>query len=140
VPPLRQRKEDIPLLVHAFAERYAKKLGKTITSVRKETIRALQEYPWPGNIRELEGVIERAMILCSGPVLYLTDELKILSPMLPVVSSDERTLEETERRHIMKILSETRWRIEGKDGAALILGINASTLRARMHKLGINRP
>jgi PAS domain S-box-containing protein len=140
VPPLRQRKEDIPLLVHAFAERYAKKLGKTITSVRKETIRALQEYPWPGNIRELEGVIERAVILCSGPVLYLTDELKILSPMLPVVSSDERTLEETERRHIMKILSETRWRIEGRDGAALILGINSSTLRARMHKLGICRP
>ena len=140
VPPLRQRKEDIPLLVHAFVERYAKKLGKNITSIRKETIRALQDYPWPGNIRELEGVIERAVILCSGPVLHLTDELKILSPMLPVVSSDERTLEETERRHIMKILSETRWRIEGKDGAALILGINASTLRARMHKLGICRP
>ncbi|WPD22709.1 MAG: sigma 54-interacting transcriptional regulator [Candidatus Electrothrix scaldis] len=140
VPPLRQRKEDIPMLVHAFAERYAKKLGKNIISVRKETIRALQEYPWPGNIRELEGVIERAVILCSGPVLHLTDELKILSPILPVASSDERTLEGIERQHIMKILSETRWRIEGKDGAALILGINASTLRARMHKLGICRP
>jgi transcriptional regulator with GAF, ATPase, and Fis domain len=140
VPPLRQRKEDIPMLVHAFAERYAKKLGKNITSVRKETIRALQDYLWPGNIRELEGVIERAVILCSGPVLYLTDELKILSPVFPVASSDERTLEETERHQIMKILSETRWRIEGKDGAALILGINPSTLRARMHKLGICRP
>ena len=140
VPPLRQRKEDIPLMVHAFAERYAKKLGKNITSVRKETIRALQDYPWPGNIRELESVIERAVILCSGPVLYLTDELKILSPVPTVASSDERTLEETERHQIMKILSETRWQIEGKDGAAVILGINASTLRARMHKLGIHRP
>jgi DNA-binding NtrC family response regulator len=88
----------------------------------------------------LEGVIERAVILCSGPVLHLTDELKILSPILPVASSDERTLEGIERQHIMKILSETRWRIEGKDGAALILGINPSTLRARMHKLGICRP
>ncbi len=140
VPPLRQRKEDIPLMVHAFAERYAKKLGKNITSVRKETIKALQEYPWPGNIRELEGVIERAVILCSGPVLYLTDELKIMSYFSLTASSDERTLEETERNQIMKILSETRWRIEGKDGAAVILGINASTLRARMHKLGIHRP
>uniref|UniRef100_UPI004057878A sigma-54 interaction domain-containing protein n=1 Tax=Candidatus Electronema sp. TaxID=2698783 RepID=UPI004057878A len=138
VPPLRQRKEDIPLMVHAFAERYSKKLGKAITSVRKETIRALQDYPWPGNIRELEGVIERAVILCVGPVLYLTDELKILAP--PVLPSDTQTLEETERNHIIKILFATRWRIEGKDGAALILGINASTLRARMHKLGILRP
>jgi PAS domain S-box-containing protein len=140
VPPLRRRKEDIPMLVHAFAERYAKKLGKNITSVRKETIRALQDYPWPGNIRELESVIERAVILCSGPALYLTDELKILSPLSVAASPDERTLEETERNQIIKILSETRWRIEGKDGAAVILGINASTLRARMHKLGICRP
>jgi PAS domain S-box-containing protein len=138
VPPLRQRKEDIPMMVHAFAERYAKKLGRNITSVRKETIKSLQEYAWPGNIRELEGVIERAVILCSGPVLYLTDELKILSPI--PTSSDKQTLEEKERNHIMKILHETRWRIEGKDGAALILGINASTLRARMHKLNICRP
>ncbi|MCW5199209.1 hypothetical protein VU05_00475 [Desulfobulbus sp. F1] len=116
MPPLRQRKEDIPMMVHAFAERYAKKLGRNITSVRKETIKALQEYAWPGNIRELEGVIERAVILCSGPVLYLTDELKILSPI--PTSSDKQTLEEKERNHIMKILHKTRWRIEGKDGAA----------------------
>ncbi|WP_420208986.1 helix-turn-helix domain-containing protein [Candidatus Electronema sp. JC] len=98
----------------------------------------MQDYPWPGNIRELEGVIERAVILCVGPVLYLTDELKILAP--PASLSDTQTLEETERNQIIKILFATRWRIEGRDGAALILGINASTLRARMHKLGINRP
>ena len=137
VPPLRQRKEDIPLMVQAFIERYARKLGKQITSIQKETMKALQDYPWPGNVRELENVIERAVILCPGPVLQLADKLGIQSPQL---SSTVRTLEETERNQILKILSETRWRIEGKDGAAAILGIHPSTLRARMHKLGIVRP
>ena len=73
VPPLRQRKEDIPLLVQAFIERYARKLGKQITSIPKETMNALQDYPWPGNVRELESVIERAAILCPGPGLQLAD-------------------------------------------------------------------
>jgi len=137
VPPLRQRKEDIPLMVQAFIERYSRKLGKQITSIQKETMKALQDYPWPGNVRELESIIERAVILCPGPVLQLADKLEISSPSL---SSTVRTLEETERNQIHKILSETRWRIEGKDGAAAILGLNPSTLRARMHKLGIVRP
>ena len=136
VPPLRQRKEDIPLLVQAFIERYARKLGKQITSIPKETMKALQDYPWPGNVRELESVLERAVILCPGPVLQLADKLETAS--LPL-SSAVRTLEETERSQILKVLSETRWRIEGKDGAAAILGLNPSTLRARMHKLGIVR-
>jgi DNA-binding NtrC family response regulator len=137
VPPLRQRKEDIPVMVQAFIERYSRKMGKEITSIQKETMKALQDYPWPGNIRELESIIERAVILCHGPVLQLTDKLEISSPQL---SSAVRTLEETERNQILKILSETRWRIEGKDGAAAILGLHPSTLRARMHKLGIVRP
>ena len=137
VPPLRQRKEDIPLLVQAFIERYARKLGKQITSIQKETMKALQDYPWPGNVRELESIIERAVILCPGPVLQLADKLEISSPPM---SSTIRTLEETERNQILKTLSETRWRIEGKDGAAAILGLHPSTLRARMHKLGILRP
>jgi formate hydrogenlyase transcriptional activator len=137
VPPLRQRKEDIPLMVQAFIERYSRKLGKQITSIQKETMKTLQDYPWPGNVRELESIIERAVILCPGPVLQLADKLEISSPSL---SSTVRTLEETERNQILKILSETRWRIEGKDGAAAILGLNPSTLRARMHKLGIVRP
>jgi transcriptional regulator with GAF, ATPase, and Fis domain len=137
VPPLRQRKEDIPLLVQAFIERYARKLGKQITSIPKETMKALEDYPWPGNVRELESVLERAVILCPGPVLQLADKLEISS--LPL-SSAVRTLEETERTQILKVLSETRWRIEGRDGAAGILGLNPSTLRARMHKLGILRP
>ncbi len=137
VPPLRQRKEDIPLMVQAFIERYSKKLGKQITSIQKETMKALQDYPWPGNVRELESIIERAVILCPGPVLHLADKLEISSPPL---SSPVRTLEGTERNQIIKTLSETRWRIEGKDGAAAILGLHPSTLRARMHKLGIVRP
>ena len=137
VPPLRQRKEDIPLMVQAFIERYSRKLGKQITSIQKETMKALQDYPWPGNVRELESIIERAVILCPGPVLQLADKLEISS--LPL-SSAVRTLEETERNQILKILSETRWRIEGTDGAAAILGLHPSTLRERMHKLGIVRP
>jgi len=100
-------------------------------------MKALQDYTWPGNVRELESIIERASILCPGPILQLTDELEIPSPPL---SSTVRTLEETERTQILKILSETRWLIEGKDGAAAILGLHPSTLRARMHKLGIVRP
>jgi transcriptional regulator with GAF, ATPase, and Fis domain len=137
VPPLRLRKDDIPLMVQAFIERYSRKMGKQITNIPKETMRALQDYPWPGNVRELESIIERAVILCPGPVLHLVDKLEISSP---TISSVVRTLEETERNQMLKILSETKWRIEGKDGAAAILGIHPSTLRARLHKLGMVRP
>jgi transcriptional regulator with GAF, ATPase, and Fis domain len=137
VPPLRQRKEDIPPMVHAFIERYSRKLGKQITSIRNETMKALQDYPWPGNVRELENIIERAMILYPGPVLQLADKLEVSSP--PILSV-VRTLEETERNQILKILSETKWYIDGKDGAAAILGLHPSTLRARIHKLKIVRP
>ncbi|MBU3949553.1 MAG: sigma 54-interacting transcriptional regulator [Proteobacteria bacterium] len=136
VPPLRQRKDDIPLLAQAFIGRYSRKLGKNITSIQKETMKVLQDYPWPGNIRELESIIERAAILCPGPVFQLANKLEVSSP--PLLST-MRTLEETERNQILKILSETRWRIDGKDGAAIILGLHPSTLRARMHKLGIVR-
>jgi PAS domain S-box-containing protein len=137
VPPLRLRKDDIPLMVQVFMERYSRKLGKQITTIQKETMKALQDYPWPGNVRELESIIERAVILCPGPVLQLADKLVISSPTLSVAM---RTLEDTERSQILKILSETKWRIEGKDGAAAILGIHPSTLRARLHKLGMMRP
>jgi PAS domain S-box-containing protein len=137
LPPLRQRKEDVPLLVQAFLERFSRQLGKEITSVPKETMQALREYEWPGNIRELENVIERAMILCQGPVFQLADRLADL----PCSSSPEsKTLEGAERDHILKALSKTSWRINGKNGAAAILGLNPSTLRARMEKLGIRRP
>jgi formate hydrogenlyase transcriptional activator len=137
VPPLRQRKADIPLMVQAFVKRYARKLGKQITSVQTKTMQTLENYPWPGNVRELESVLEQAVILSSGPVLHLADELEI--PFHPT-SSTTKTLKEVERNQILKILSETRWRIEGKDGSAAILGLHPSTLRARMHKLGLHRP
>lgn len=137
VPPLRQRKDDIPLMVQSFVERYCRKMGKQITTISKETMKTLQDYPWPGNVRELESIIERAVILSPGQILHLVDKLEISSPS---VSSVVRTLEDTERNQILKVLSETSWRIEGKDGAAMILGLHASTLRARMHKLGIVRP
>jgi transcriptional regulator with PAS, ATPase and Fis domain len=137
VPPLRQRKEDIPLLVQVFTERYARELGKEITAIPSETMRALQDYDWPGNVRELENVIERSVILCTGSVLQLADKLE--NPPVSL-SSDLRTLEEMEREQILKTLSETRWRINGKKGAAAILGLHPSTLRARMQKLGIRRP
>jgi transcriptional regulator with GAF, ATPase, and Fis domain len=137
VPPLRLRKDDIPLLVEVFIARYAKKVGKKITSISKETMKALQDYPWPGNVRELESIIERAVILSSGPVLNLVDKLELASTE---IASTARTLESSERNQIINILSETRWRIEGQDGAAAILGLHPSTLRARMHKLNIVRP
>jgi hypothetical protein len=132
VPPLRQRKDDIPLLVQVFTERYARELGKEITAIPKETMNALQAYNWPGNVRELENVVERAVILCSGPVLQLADKLQssALSETIGL-----RTMEETERDQILKTLLETRWRINGKNGAAAILGLHPSTLRARMQSL-----
>ena len=136
VPSLRQRKEDIPLMVEAFTARYSKKIGRPITSIAKTAMETLEDYPWPGNVRELESVIERAVILSPGPVLQLVDKLKISSLPRP---STEQTLEATERNQILRVLSETQWRIEGKDGASAILGIHPSTLRARMHKLEIIR-
>ena len=137
VPPLRLRKDDVPLMVQAFIVRYSKKAGKQITSIPKETMMVLQDYPWPGNVRELESIIERAVILSPGPVLQLADKFETSSPQ---ISSTVRTLEASERNQIIKILSEARWRIEGNDGAAAILGLHPSTLRARMHKLKIVRP
>jgi PAS domain S-box-containing protein len=137
VPPLRMRKDDIPLMVKSFMERYSRKLGKQITKIQKETMKMLQDYPWPGNVRELESIIERAVILCPGPFLQLVDKLEITDPQLESVM---RSLKDAERGQILKILTETKWRIEGKDGAAAILGIHPSTLRARLHKLEIERP
>jgi transcriptional regulator with GAF, ATPase, and Fis domain len=136
VPPLRQRAEDIPLLVQTFVERYARKMGKQITSIPKQTLQALRNYSWPGNIRELESIIERAVILCPGPGLQLADDLSGTSLS---VSCTGRTVKEVERDLIMQVLAETGWRIEGKDGAAMILDLHPSTLRARMHKHGIVR-
>ena len=124
-------------MLAAFMERYSRKMGKQIMNIPKEMMKTLQDYPRPENVRELESIIERAVILCPGLILHLADKLENLSP---VVSSVMRTLEDSERGQILKILTETKWRIEGKDGAAAILGINTSTLRAQLHKQSIVRP
>ncbi len=134
IPPLRERREDIPLLVEAFIMKYGRKLGKKITSVTRDTMKALLEYPWPGNIRELESVIERSVILCPGTALRLADKLTV--PPSKEVGS-KATLEDVEREHIQAVLSGSRWRVEGAEGAAAILGLHPSTLRSRMRKLGI---
>jgi formate hydrogenlyase transcriptional activator len=134
IPPLRERKEDIPLLVEDFVGTYGRKLGKKITSVAKDTMEALLEYPWPGNIRELESVIERSVILCPGTVLRLADKLTV--PSCTAIDH-KSTLQDVEREHILTVLSENRWRVEGAKGAAAILGLHPSTLRSRIRKLGI---
>jgi transcriptional regulator with GAF, ATPase, and Fis domain len=135
VPPLRNRKEDIPLLVKFLVQKICRKLGKQITDIPKKTIETLQEYSWPGNIRELENVIEGAIITSPGETLYI--ELPETSVH---VTNDVITLEEVEREHILKILKLKNWRIEGPTGAALVIGMNPATLRSRMQKLGIVKP
>jgi DNA-binding NtrC family response regulator len=138
MPPLRERKEDIPLLVDYFLIRFGKKLGKRIEGVGQETMAQMQAYSWPGNIRELQNVIERAVVLSAGPVICLEDTL---GPALDDTAPRRLcgTLEEAERAHILSVLMETKWVIEGKGGAAARLGLRPSTLRSRMHKLGIKR-
>src|SRR5687767_4946015 len=134
MPPLRQRKDDIPLLVEHFVNTYSKKFGKNISSVSPRTMDDLQAHSWPGNIRELANVIERAVIHTHGSVLQVVDHFK---PTIESVPSE--TLEEVEREYISRTLENTGWRIEGPNGAAKILGLNPSTLRTRMMKLGIQR-
>jgi PAS domain S-box-containing protein len=136
VPPLRQRKEDIPLLVEHFVNGYAKKFGKTITSVSPRALQTFQSYSWPGNVRELANAIERAVIHSKGSVLHSIDRFEEPVEELPFAA---KTLEEVEREYIIRTLENTGWRIEGPHGAANILGLNPSTLRTRMSKLGIQR-
>ena len=138
VPPLRQRRDDIPLLVEHFAKRFAAKMGKAITSVSPATLKILCAYSWPGNVRELANVIERAVINSNGPVLRIGDDFS--APQAGELTQTNKTLEELERDYIVRMLNEAGWRIEGPHGAARILGINPSTLRARIAKLGIQKP
>jgi PAS domain S-box-containing protein len=136
VPPLRQRKEDIPLLVEHFVNGYAKKFGKTITSVSPRVLQRFQSHSWPGNVRELANAIERAVIHAKDRVLHSVDRFEEASEEPPFSA---KTLEEVEREYILRTLENTGWRIEGPNGAANILGLNPSTLRTRMVKLGIQR-
>ncbi len=138
MPPLRDRPEDIPLLVRYFSQQCARRMGKRITTISPDTLQALSRYSWPGNIRELQNLVERAVILSNGC------DLKIPARELnsPTETGDlqPQTLEEVERRHILRVLRDTGWIVSGPKGAAARLGIKRSTLQFRMQKLGISRP
>jgi DNA-binding NtrC family response regulator len=139
MPPLRQRKEDIPLLVNHFVAKFNKKIGRKIDTVSIDTLNELQQYHWPGNVRELESVIERAVITSQGNRLQVLDRFDTIRKTEESVDQDVKALAELEHDHILQVLQRTGWRINGKDGAAVILGLNPSTLRARMQKYGIHR-
>jgi formate hydrogenlyase transcriptional activator len=154
IPPLRERREDVPLLVRYFVQNFSRRLNKTVEYVPAEAMDALVNYAWPGNIRELENLIERAVLLSPGKELRVPlSELKasalaasgnisadqsLFSPSPAAVPIT--TLEEAERQHILRALRQTEWRIAGPKGAAAILGMKRTTLQARMRKLGIRRP
>lgn len=137
IPPLRERKKDIPLLVGYFAMKYGTKLGKKVETIPQKVMDALQAYRWPGNIRELENVIERGVIISQGSQLELGEWLP--KPGLSPRGRRVPTLEELEKQHIMEVLELTGWRVSGEKGAAKLLGLKPTTLEARMTKLGIRR-
>jgi formate hydrogenlyase transcriptional activator len=137
LPPLRERREDIPALVAHFVEILGRRMGKQIENIPPDTMSALTSYEWPGNIRELQNFIERSVIVSAGPVLR--PPLAELKRCPEVLSMGAITLEEAERDHIRKTLEQTRWVVAGPNGAAARLGIKRSTLYFRMQKLGISR-
>ena len=140
VPPLRERSEDIPLLVRHFVQHFARRMGKTIETIPAETLDALTRYSWPGNVRELQNLMERTVILSPGPWLQVPlGDLSIRT--IPAQDrGKQQTLEQAERGHILATLKETKWVLSGRSGAATRLGLNRSTLQFRMKKLGISRP
>jgi transcriptional regulator with GAF, ATPase, and Fis domain len=137
IPPLRERKEDIPPLVKHFVMKYNGKLGKRIEAIAEKTMNALLDYSWPGNVRELENVIERAVIVSTGSQLELGGWLP--KPSVPQTGARILMLDELEREHIIKTLELTGWRVSGERGAAKLLGMKPTTLDARMKKLGIKK-
>ena len=151
IPPLRDRGEDLPLLIEHIVKKFSVKHGKTINSIHPDSHRELMNYAWPGNIRELENVIERAVIVSKNQVLEVGDWLVNACKVTDSSTTDELvlptyaetpsflSLEENERLHILRALDSTKWRISGEKGAAQLLGVNRSTLRGRMEKLGISR-
>lgn len=150
-PPLRNRKEDIPLLVNHFCKKYGMRLGRIVNSVSKKTLEVLMSYDWPGNVRELENVVERGLILSQTNILELGDWLPSTKPSTnnetPSTTNNHNgnsnskplSLEEFERAHIIEVLKAKNWKIRGEDGAAIALGLNPTTLEARMKKQGIKK-
>jgi transcriptional regulator with GAF, ATPase, and Fis domain len=146
VPPLRERKADIPLLTHFFVQKHAPRIGRQVESVDAQGMQRLVEYPWPGNIRELENIIERSLILNDSEVLKVESELltgttakatATSASVPPAAPADD--LNSVQREHILSTLREVNWVIEGEHGAAVRLGLKPATLRHRMKKLGIER-
>nr|NIT61711.1 AAA domain-containing protein [Fodinibius sp.]NIV16324.1 AAA domain-containing protein [Fodinibius sp.]NIY30291.1 AAA domain-containing protein [Fodinibius sp.] len=138
IPPLRERKEDVSLLVKHFIQKYARKIGREVNAVPRHVLETLQQYHWPGNVRELENVIERAIIISQGNKLLLGDWM----PQNHNPSNGQahfHTLEECEKHHIVEALEKTGWRVSGDKGAARILGLHPKTLESRMRRLNIKR-
>jgi hypothetical protein len=147
IPPLRHRKEDIAPLVKFYIDRFNKSLGKKINRIQNNTILTLQDYDWKGNVRELSNIIERSVIQSNGHEFKLSEKFiksSVVSAADDAPNFSNRSLEknllEIERKHILNVLEEAGWRIEGPHGAAHRLGLNPSTLRGKMKKLSIKRP
>jgi transcriptional regulator with GAF, ATPase, and Fis domain len=135
VSPLRERREDIPLLVHAFVKEFAAEMDRRIDTIPARVMKALEGHSWPGNVRELRNVIERAVILSPGPLL----EVDI--PEMALGRDEEPTaLDAAQRAHIIRILERTDWRVRGRGGAAELLEVKPTTLESKMLRLGISRP
>src|SRR5262249_31720319 len=162
LPPLRERTDDILLLVHFLVNKFASRVGKRLEGVSWETMQRLQQYPWPGNVRELENVLERAVILATGPTLEVAPDLlpapaktrpveeraqpegagdaPVAAAAQPAPGQPLPRLEAVERDYIVAVLQHTNWLVTGPRGAAKVLGLHANTLRNRMRKLGLTRP
>jgi len=139
IPPLRQRKEDIPLLVNLFLDRCCREMGKRIERISNRTMDRLVAHHWPGNVRELESVIARAVITSQGSDLQVLDRFESPRREAEEDPPADWTLAQLERAHILKVLQKTNWRVDGRDGAARLLGLNPSTLRGRMRRHDIFR-
>jgi transcriptional regulator with GAF, ATPase, and Fis domain len=137
IPPLRERREDIPLLAGFFLATLAKRLGKPLEGFTARSMDRLRSYDWPGNVRELQNVVERAAILAQGPIVDLQPDLLPATERLGLMTGSR--LNDVERQHILMVVRQTQWIIEGPKGAASILGLHPNTLRSRMKKLGILR-
>jgi len=141
LPPLRERRDDIPRLVRHFTHQFARRMGRRIEAIPSAVLEALVRYPWPGNVRELQNVIERAVILSPGPSLQVSlGDLQLAAAPAPAPTAAAVTLADAEREHILGALHETGWVVGGPKGAAARLGMKRSTLQKKMKKLGISRP
>jgi formate hydrogenlyase transcriptional activator len=140
IPPLRARHTDIPLLVEHFVAQAARRLGKPLTGITERSMDVLLHYTWPGNIRELSNVIERAAILSTGQVIEIDDTIRTRRPEISAPPPMSGSLDAVQRDHIVGILDQCHWQIEGRHGAAALLDLKPSTLRYRMRKLGIDKP